>query len=148
MSHFPGQSSFTRHTLAASTERAERREGQYLGDRAGGGWHEPRRLLTVAELMGAEDADMEDVFAVDDYLDLFNAAFDEGLREAHLPPGDRIVERIAAKLGSDFDREAPADYLLRHRHEVLGRLAAKTLDRFERLMVGINLVSWRSPSSV
>jgi hypothetical protein len=56
------------------------------------------------------------------------------LTAADLPPGDRIVRRIAEKTGQDFDHGDPADYLLRHRDVVAPKLSMSTLDRFEKLI--------------
>ena len=75
---------------------------------------------------------------VDDYLDLFNKAMNESLTASDLPPGDRIVKRIAEKRGNNFEHGDPAEYFLRHRDEVLPKLSAGTLDNFEKLIKRIN----------
>jgi hypothetical protein len=59
------------------------------------------------------------------------------LKVADLPPGDRIVRRIAEKAG-EFEHGEPADHLLRHRDEMLSQLSTGTLDRFEKLIERIN----------
>ena len=76
----------------------------------------PARSATTS---AAQNADIEDLFEVDDYLELFNTAMSKSLKEADLPPGDRIVRRIAEKIGSDFEHGDPADYFLRHRDQLL-----------------------------
>ena len=57
-----------------------------------------RRLLNYAMFTGGKAADVEDLFSVDDYLQLFNFAYIKDLSEpvnaADLPPGNRIVDRI------------------------------------------------------
>jgi hypothetical protein len=96
------------------------------------------RLVTVGQVTGAKKADIEDVFEVDDYLAIFNPAMGQSLTAQDLPLGDRIVKRIAEKLGNDFEHGDPADYFLRHRDEVLPKLSAETLDRFEQLIELLN----------
>jgi len=65
-------------------------------------------------------------------------ALGHNLKTTDLPPGDRIVKRIAEKTGSDFDHGDPANYFLRHRDVILPRLSAPTLDQFEQLLGRIN----------
>lgn len=96
------------------------------------------RLVTVGQITGAKKADIEDVFEVDDYLAIFNPAMGQSLTAQDLPPGDRIVKRIAEKLGNDFEHGDPADYFLRNRDDVLPKLAVATLDRFEQLIDLLN----------
>jgi predicted ATP-dependent endonuclease of OLD family len=96
------------------------------------------RLVTIGQVTGAKKADIEDVFDVADYLFIFNAAEGESLTAQDLPLGDRIVKRITEKIGRDFDHGGPADYFLRHRDEVLPKLSAVTLDRFEQLIEQLN----------
>jgi predicted ATP-dependent endonuclease of OLD family len=96
------------------------------------------RLVTVGQVTGAKNADIEDVFEVEDYLPIFNAATGQSLTAQDLPPGDRIVRRLAEKLGGDFEHGIPADYFLRHRDEVLPKLSVAAFDRFEKLIELLN----------
>jgi hypothetical protein len=54
-----------------------------------------------------------------------------------LPPGDRIEVRIA-ELDGDFEHGLPADWLLRHCHELCPSFDAVTLGQFDQLFVRIN----------
>lgn len=92
-----------------------------------------QRLVTVAEITGGGPADIEDLFAVPDYLALFNGAFGKTLKEKELPPGDRVLKRIERVLDGAFDHRQPSDYLLWNREAVLATLRNHTLDLFERL---------------
>lgn len=98
---------------------------------------DPARLVAVGQIIGAKNADIEDVFTIDDYLTIFNASMGESRSEADLPPGDRIVRRLS-ELRGDFDHGDPADYFLRHRDELLPKLSSTTLDNFERLIERLN----------
>lgn len=111
---------------------------QRLTELAGRGLLDLTRLVTVGEVTTAKNADIEDVFEIDDYLMIFNEVMGQSLVAADLPPGDRIVKRIAEKIGHDFEHGDPADYFLRHRDQVLPKLAPATLDRFEKLVERIN----------
>jgi hypothetical protein len=92
--------------------------------------------------------DVEDLFTVSTYLDLFNGAYAEELTgtvvvETALPPGERIVDRISRYLKSNgakvratdgFNHYRPATYLASHPQP----LDAATLDRFEALFEKVN----------
>ena len=76
---------------------------QRLTDLASRGLLDLSRLVTVGEITNSRNADIEDVFDVDDYLVIFNATLGTSLTEADLPPGDRIV-----RLGADLRRHQRA----------------------------------------
>jgi hypothetical protein len=97
------------------------------------------RLIALGEVTETNEADIEDVFVEEDYLALYNDAFGSSVDAQTLPPGSRIVKRLAQlNGGGDFDHGKPADYLLRNRDTVLPRLSPATLERFERLFERIN----------
>lgn len=97
-----------------------------------------QRLITVAEVLGTNQADIEDLFNLEDYISLFNKAFKKKVTSTKLPEGNRIVNRLAVVAGGKFDHGVPADYLLRHRVEILDTLSATTLDNFEKLFARVN----------
>ena len=98
-----------------------------------------QRLITITEITGSSNADIEDLFTVADYLKLYNGAMGKPfIAENKLPPGDRIVKRIARKIGKDFDHGLPADHLLRNRDTLCPEMEEETLTRFERLIHRIN----------
>lgn len=94
-----------------------------------------KRLLTPAA--SPKDADIEDLFADDDYLALFNAAFGKSVSATALGGKDRVVKRIA-RADEEFDHNKPARHLLRHRDTALSALSEETLSRFEDLFTRIN----------
>jgi AAA domain, putative AbiEii toxin, Type IV TA system len=97
------------------------------------------RLVTVAEITGTSTADIEDVFTPEDYIKLYNKAFNRRLTAKGLPPGDRVIDRLARKTNeASFDHGQPADVLLRERDTILPDLSAETLDRFEALLKRLN----------
>lgn len=111
---------------------------QRLTDMAAQGLLAKERLVMVGEVTGERNADIEDVFTPGDYLKIYNAATNSSLKVTGLPKGDRIVKRIAEKLGEDFDHGTPADHLLRNKADFVGKFSAGTLDRFEGLFERLN----------
>lgn len=97
-----------------------------------------QRLITISEITETNHSDIEDLFAPADYIRLFNAAMKKRVNPAKLPPGDRIVKRIAVQIGGDFDHGLPADHLLRNRDTICPVLSEETLKRFEMLIERIN----------
>lgn len=113
---------------------------QRLTDMADKGLLERHRLITVGEVANAKQADIEDLLDLQDYLDLYNSAFKTKALKSKLPPGDRIVKRLAVLEhgGKDFDHGVPAEHLLRNRDKLLAKLKPATLDNFERLFERLN----------
>lgn len=98
-----------------------------------------KRLITIGDITGQPEADIEDLFALNDFLLLFNRAFGTKVIEKDLKGNDPVVRRIARYLGKDrFDHGRPADYFLRARAEILPTLSTETMDNFERLFSIIN----------
>jgi hypothetical protein len=117
-----------------------RKEGNQRLDRmAKDGYLEKQRIILVGEVLGRKTADIEDLFEVDEYLELYNKAFSKSLKATDLQGNDPIVARIARHEGVDrFDHGRPADVLLREREAILKTLSEETLKRFEDLFARIN----------
>jgi len=113
--------------------------GQRLQRAIDAGRLDQRRLIDVSEITGTKQTDIEDLFEVDDYLRLYNGAFNRKASSSSIGPGFRITQRIASKVGEmRFDHYKPAEYLLRHQEEQLALLSEDTLKRFEALFERIN----------
>lgn len=112
---------------------------QRLARMAKDGYLEQQRIILVGEVSGASDADIEDLFEVQEYLDLYNTAFGKNLASSDISGNGPIVARIARRQGVDrFDHGLPADVFLRDRETVLASLSEQTLGRFETLFERIN----------
>lgn len=97
------------------------------------------RIITIGDILGTHDADMEDLFDPDDYLRIFNAAMNATAGRADLVGGEPIVRGLARFMQLErFDHGRPADYILRNKHVVLPTLATSTLDRFEKVFERVN----------
>lgn len=126
--------------LKATVLVDSRKEGNQRLDRmAKDGYLEKQRIILVGDVLGRKTADIEDLFAVDEYLALYNKAFSKALKASDLQGTDPIVARIARHEGVDrFDHGRPADVLLREREAILTTLSEETLRRFEDLFTRIN----------
>ncbi len=117
-----------------------RKEGhQRLERMSKDGYLEKKRIILVGDVLGQKTGDIEDLFEVAEYLDLYNKAFGKTLKEKDLKGMDPIVVRIARSEGVErFDHGRPADVLLRERESILSKLGEATLKRFEDLFSRIN----------
>lgn len=96
------------------------------------------RVVLVSSTLQQNHADIEDLFAMEDYLALYNEAMGrsvtaESLSEHH----DRILKRLESAGEPKFDHWRPAELLLRDPARV-DALSATTLDNFEALAKKIN----------
>lgn len=98
-----------------------------------------RRLITVSEIIGRKNGDIEDLFTEADYLLLYNTAFGAKIKPADLPPGDRIVKRLGQlTCNGRFDHNEPAYTLLKERTTLLPKMSPDTKAAFQRLVTRIN----------
>lgn len=112
---------------------------QRLDRMAKDGYLEKQRIILVGDVLGRKTGDIEDLFDINEYLDLYNKAFGKALKAEELKGRDPIVARIARHEGVDrFDHGRPADVLLRERDPRLPKLSDDTLRRFENLFQRIN----------
>ena len=117
-----------------------RKEGhQKLTALSKAGFLSEKRIITIGEVTNRKMADIEDLFAKDDYVALYNAAFGRKLNAADLKGTDPIVRRIARAESVDrYDHNAPAKVLLRERAERVANLSDETLNAFETMFKRIN----------
>jgi len=128
------------HHLEVTVLVDSRKEGnQRLQKMADQGILERNRIITIGEITKTRLADIEDLFATDEYLSLYNSAFGATIRSTDLTGADPIVSRIARFLKVErFDHGRPADVFLRSRDKFLPSLSADTLNRFEELFKKAN----------
>ena len=117
-----------------------RKEGhQKLERMAKDGYLEKKRIILVGEVIGRKTGDIEDLFSEEEYLALYNKAFNKNVKRTDLKGTDPIVARLARHEGIDrFDHGRPADVMLRDRTAVLSQLSEDTLNQFETLFTKIN----------
>jgi ABC-type molybdenum transport system ATPase subunit/photorepair protein PhrA len=106
-------------------------------------------LVEIGEFTGTPDADIEDLFERDFYLQLVNLAYAKDLTmpitAADLNPNDpRIVRQVEGYFrqhgiaGGRFNHYKPAAALLREQTTVAARISTATLTRAERLFGRLN----------
>ena len=103
-----------------------------------------RHVLTFAEFVDADEADIEDMFPPEFYLELVNGEFDTSLRLEDLPNSNgRILLRLENHFaayplpgGARFNHYRPARYLM----DKLGALdiPGQALDRFQQAFVALD----------
>lgn len=103
----------------------------------------PVSSLIAVDDVGDSDmpkgSDVEDLFAVEDYLKLYNWAFDSTVSESDLPATTQpIVVRLKSLHGDGFDHALPAHALTEHRGEFFASVSSKTTARFEALLALLN----------
>lgn len=97
-------------------------------------------VVTVSQVSGVpSNADIEDLFTVADYLQLYNWAFGTDLTPGDLAQtGAPILKRIADLRGNDFDHAVPAHTLTARRAEFFAAAGQETIDNFEAMFVLLN----------
>jgi predicted ATP-dependent endonuclease of OLD family len=106
-------------------------------------------VLTYADFTKTKEADIEDMFDPQFYVDLVNEAYKADLQMplvvAHLPPHTRIIVRIEEHLkanplknGVTFNHFRPAAHLARHIDVWGPKLDVTTVERFETVFKALN----------
>lgn len=98
------------------------------------------RIVSIGEVDPGlpSDGDVEDLFAVVDYLKLYNWAFKKNLQESDLPTrSGRILGRIAAVDGA-FKHALPAHALTESVEEFFDELDPASVSNFEKLFARLN----------
>lgn len=111
---------------------------------------EKDHVLTYASFTEKEEADVEDMFDIDFYVNLFNNAFGEklsqkiNLTDLEQESSKRTIELINGYLKKnslnpdDFSHYVPAQHLVRNIDTVWEKISKDTKDRFEKLFCSLN----------
>jgi hypothetical protein len=98
-----------------------------------------QRVITFSEFLQREQAGIEDMFSVPEYLLLYNAAFSADVTPMEIRGNGSVYTRIcAARSLPGYDRNRPAMVMMRSSAEFLQRLGATTIERFDQLFQRIN----------
>ena len=114
-----------------------------------------KKVLTFADFTGTAEADIEDMFEVDFYLQIVNEEFRSVLKnpiqEAHLNALPRITKRLEAYFDSNpmkkktsFNHFRPARYLSENIGSLASAISEDSLNRFEQAFKGLNALLKRS----
>jgi predicted ATP-dependent endonuclease of OLD family len=97
------------------------------------------RIVVLGNVIAKSNADIEDVFELDDYLALYNGAMSSAVAASDLGAGtDGVIARINRTVG-EFNHNDPSNWLLANRNSATASLSAVTLNQFEALIIAINL---------
>lgn len=96
------------------------------------------RLISLTEFTQTAEADIEDLFEPDFYVNLVKLSGAVQEKVALPAAGGRILKRIETAVNRSFNHYQPAQYLLAHQVELLKSINAATLDRFEGLIKRAN----------
>ena len=114
----------------AQAHVAESRAGLEMLSREG--------VVRLSDITGTEEADIEDLFAEEFYVDLVNRSRAAAIEAFEVQGAGRIVGRIENATGAGFNRYLPALFLLEHPETLSERLDEPTLARFETLFRRVN----------
>ena len=110
-----------------------------------------QNVLTFADFTGQKEADIEDMFEADFYLELVNGEYKKSLPKP-LTVADltakhhRVLVRLQKHFeqqplqGESFNHFRPARYLSDHLKSFEGKISDATLDRFEKAFIALNKV--------
>jgi predicted ATP-dependent endonuclease of OLD family len=119
--------------LDSGTEGGGKVEGAMQANKIDAG-----RVVFVSSVLKQQHADIEDLFSIEDYVELYNETFGKALKAEDLPAHhDRILKRLENAGQGKFDHWKPAAVLLRDPARV-EKLSSVTLDNFEALAQKIN----------
>ena len=105
-----------------------------------------QQVLTYADFVGGDEADVEDMFAPEFYLKLANSEFGISLTVDDLPEGSpRIVRRIEQYFennpipnGVQFNHYRPARYFSENIESLESELTEEKLNRFQQVFTDLN----------
>jgi predicted ATP-dependent endonuclease of OLD family len=97
-------------------------------------------IITCAEVDDSlpANADVEDLFALSDYLRLYNWAFNKDLKPSDLASTSEPVLKRIADLEGTFDHALPAHALTVHREEFFQAVEPTTVANFQKLFSLLN----------
>lgn len=110
---------------------------------------EKKRVVTFAEIVGAVEADIEDMFSPAFYLQLVNSAYEKHLAKpiteddltSRAPRITVSLEQYFAEHpmnGNSYNHYAPARYFAENSAELVKKLDSTTFDRFEAAFKRVN----------
>jgi hypothetical protein len=107
---------------------------------------ERRQVMTYADFLSADEADVEDLFNPGLYLKLVNAEYGSAIAVADLPKGpprllvrlDQYLEQHPLPRNAKFNHYRPARYLAENASALESELTEPQLDRFRQIFLRLN----------
>ena len=104
-----------------------------------------KNVLTYAEYVESNEADVEDMFDPEFYIKLVNGAFGATMDYAELPQGPRVIRRLEQYIEDNplpkdapFNHYRPAFYFSKNVSTLADELPDFVLDRFQRAFDALN----------
>ncbi len=96
-----------------------------------------KKILFFNEFTGEKFADFEDMFTDEEYISLYNNAFNDNIKITDIKSGQPIMKQLKALNGDkDFNHYKPANYMAKNIASIT--LSEETLNRFEKMFKKIN----------
>jgi len=95
------------------------------------------KVVSISQIIDKKEGDVEDLFNLDEYLEMFNNTFNQNLSKRNIDTSKPLINEIE-KLAGKFDREEPVSFLLKNKYAILPKLSEETIKRFENLFHLIN----------
>jgi len=96
-----------------------------------------KKVVFYQQILNTSFADVEDMFSIDDYLNLYNQAFSKNIALKNIDSAKPIMDQLK-KLNSDknFNHYSPANYLAKNISSIT--LSEETLSNFTKLFEILN----------
>ena len=94
-------------------------------------------ILFYHDILNSEYADIEDLFKKEDYINLYNGAFESNVDLSIVKNGP-ILNQLKKLNNGSFNHYSPANYLAKNISKV--DISEETLDNFEKLFKTINKI--------
>jgi AAA ATPase domain len=95
------------------------------------------RIVDLSAFSTIKEADIEDLFTVEEYLTFYNGTYGKTLTSSDLTGADRITKRITRAVG-EFNHGEVSAHFLSELPEFISSLSDETLERFETVVKAIN----------
>lgn len=94
-------------------------------------------ILFYHDILNSEYADIEDLFKKEDYINLYNGAFESNV-DVNIVNNGPILNQLKKLNNGSFNHYSPANYLAKNIDKV--DISEETLDNFEKLFKTINKI--------
>lgn len=94
-------------------------------------------ILFYHDILNSEYADIEDLFKKEDYINLYNGAFESNV-DVNIVKNGPILNQLKKLNNGSFNHYSPANYLAKNINKV--GISEETLDNFEKLFKTINKI--------
>ena len=92
-------------------------------------------ILFYHDILNSEYADIEDLFKKEDYINLYNGAFESNV-DINIVKNGPVLNQLKKLNNGSFNHYTPANYLAKNINKI--DISEETLDNFEKLFKTIN----------